>query len=78
MGKYDLDNGAYDQWLASKGKERELRARKAEKRSANTGVKGWHFGVSEKPFHAKDVHEFRQALDKRGCMMRDDVKKELK
>lgn len=78
MGKYDLDNQAYDTWLAENRKTRELRQRKNEKRSLNTGAKGWHFGVGDTPFYTKDTKEFKKELDKRGLMVRDDVRKELK
>lgn len=78
MGKYDLDNQAYDSWLAQNGKERELRKRKVEKRSANDGIRGWHFGIADRPVHAKDRESYRYELKKRGLMLRDDVKKELR
>lgn len=78
MGKYDLDNEAYDQHLAKNKNEKELRSRAKERRNANKGVVGWHFGCGGAPFKTKNVGEFRHELDKQGLMMRDDVKRELK
>ncbi len=78
MGKYDLDNYAYDQHLSRNKKEGELKKRQAERKNANTGVKGWHFGCGEKPFRARNKEEFRHELNKRGLMMRDDVNKNLR
>jgi hypothetical protein len=78
MGKYDLDNQEYDQWLAKNKKERELRNRQIERRNANKGYSGWHFGIDTKPVHTKNKEEFKRELEKRGLMMRDDVRKDLK
>ena len=77
-GNTGLDSQEYDQWLSKNGKERELRSRTIEKRNANSGVKGWHFGLGGEPVHTKNIGEFKRELDKRGLMMRDDVKKNLK
>lgn len=59
-------------------RERELRARRAERRAANRGYAGWHFGLSDKPFYAKDKEGFRKELEKRGLVMRDEVVRRLK
>ena len=78
MSKHDLDNYEYDQFLASKRKEKELMRRKEERRAANKGYEGWHFGLGDKPVHVKNKEEFKRELDKRGLMMRDDVKRKLR
>lgn len=78
MGKYDLDNYQYDAFLVEHGKEKELRRRRIERRSANRGYSGWHFGIDDKPVYANDKEEFKHELDKRGLMMRDDVRKTLR
>lgn len=78
QGNKGLDSQAYDQWLAKNGKEGELRKRNAERRNANTGVKGWHFGIGDRPVHTKNKEEFKRELDKRGLMMKDDVRNRLK
>ena len=78
MGKYDLDNYEYDNYLVENKKERELRDRKSARRCANKGYEGWHFGIGSKPIYTRDKQEFKHELDKRGLIMRDDVKKELR
>ena len=78
MGKYDLDNPEYDNFLSSKGKEKELRKRHLERRNANKGCKGWHFGLGDKPVYCKDKEDYKRELDKRGLMVRDDVKRNLR
>lgn len=78
MGKYDLDNAEYDDYLSSKGKEKELRSRHLERRNANKGCKGWHFGLGEKPVHCKNKEDFKRELGKRGLMLEDDVRKRLR
>lgn len=78
MGKYDLDNDEYDSWLASNKREKELRKRNYERKHANKGYEGWHFGIGRRPVYCRNREEFRRELDKRGLMMRDDVRKELK
>lgn len=77
-GNTGLDNIAYDHWLAANHKEKELRARHIERRNANKGYAGYHFGIDEKPIFAKDKEDFRKRLAERGLVMRDDVKKELR
>lgn len=77
-GSTGLDNPEYDSFLASKGRERELRQRTVERRNANKGYEGWHFGIGEKPVYTRDKAEFKRELKKRGLMMRDDVNKRLK
>ena len=74
MGKYDLDNNEYDTWLADNKKEKELRKRHPERRNANKGYRGFHFGLGEVPVHCKDKAEFKRALDQRGLMMSEDAK----
>lgn len=75
MGKYDLDNREYDNWLVSHKKTNELRDRKEARRNANKGYEGYHFGIDPKgPVYAKDKAEFKRELEKRGLMMADDVK----
>ena len=73
MGRGDtgLDSREYDHWLAKNKKEKELRERKEERRAANTGYTGWHFGLGDKPVHTKDKQEFIKELDKRGLAMKD-------
>ena len=78
MGKYDLDNQEYDDYLARNKKERELRLRNAERRDANKGIEGWHFGLGETPVKVRDKDEFKKELEKRGLMLRDDVKRRLR
>lgn len=73
-GSTDLDNYEYDKFLAANKKEKELRERKVERRSLNSGYKGWHFGIDKKPVYTRDKEEFRKELDKRGLMMEDDIK----
>ena len=77
-GRTDLDNKEYDDYLASNKKERELRDRHLQRRNANKGYEGWHFGVDAKPFYTKDKDEFKKELDKRGLGMRDDIRKSLR
>ena len=78
MGKYDLDRYDYDEWLAKNKKERELRERRVARRNANKGYEGYHFGLGGGPVYTKNKDEFRRELDKRGLMMRDDVKRNLR
>ena len=84
-GNTNLDSTEYDDFLVEKAKrgghfgkgaEREIRQRNDEKR--NKGYKGWHFGIDGKPIYCKDKSEFKEALDKRGLMMKDDVRRRLK
>lgn len=77
-GDTSLSNTEYDTYLAKNGKEGELRRRNSERRNANKGYKGWHFGLGEKPVHTRDKTEFKRELDKRGLLMKDDVKRNLK
>lgn len=75
MGKYDLDNREYDNWLVSQKKTKELRERKEARRSANKGYEGHHFGIDPRgPVYTKDKDHLRRELDKRGLMLADDVK----
>lgn len=75
-GSTSLDNYEYDAFLVKHKKERELKLRKIGR--TNKGYKGWHFGLGDRPIHAKGKEEFKRELDKRGLMMRDDVRKRLK
>lgn len=77
-GSTDLGNTEYDHYLAANKKERELRERHLERKNANKGYAGWHFGIGEKPIFAKDKEDFRKKLSERGLIMRDEVRKELK
>ena len=77
-GNTGLDNYEYDHWLSKNKKEGELRRRQVERRNANKGYAGWHFGIGDKPVHTKDKEEFRRELARRGLMMREDVRKDLK
>ena len=77
-GRIGLDSNEYDSWLANNGKERELRKRNAERKNANKGYEGWHFGLGEKPVHAKNKEEFKRALNDRGLMMRDETRRNLR
>jgi hypothetical protein len=77
-GNKGLDSKEYDVWLADNKKERELRERHIERRNANKGYSGWHFGIDEKPIFAKDKDDFKKKLAERGLVMRDDVKHTLK
>jgi len=76
MGKYDLDNYEYDDFLAKKGKHREVKERKEARK--NKGYEGWHFGIGEKPVKVRDKEEFKRELDKRGLVLRDEVRRNLK
>ena len=58
--------------------ERELRERHIERRNANKGYEGYHFGLGDKPVYTKDKTEFQHELAKRGLMMKDDVKRKLR
>jgi len=77
-GNTGLDNREYDQYLSDNKKERELRQRHIERRNANKGYTGWHFGIDSKPVFCKDKDSFKKELEKRGLAMRDDVKRELR
>ncbi len=76
--KKDLADSDYDEYLSKNKKERELRSRHIERKNANKGYKGWHFGLGEQPVHCKDKEEFNRELSKRGLMMQDDVKVPIK
>jgi len=79
-GNTGLDNPEYDEHLAKQRKEKELIERRKARKAANKGYEGYHFGISEdgKPVYTRDKDEFRRELDKRGLMMRDDVKRNLR
>lgn len=75
-GSTDLDNYEYDRWLADNHKEKELISRKQERRSANKGYRGWHFGIGDKPVYTETKEEFRQELKKRGLGIYDEARPE--
>jgi len=77
-GSTSLDNYDYDAHLSMSGNTRELRKRQAERRNANKGYEGWHFGLGDKPVYTKGKEEFKRELRRRGLMMRDDVGKNLR
>ena len=77
-GSTSLDNYEYDSWLADHKKERELRQRRIERKNANKGYEGWHFGIDDKPVHTRDKEAFKKELQKRGLLMRDDVSRRLR
>ena len=77
-GSTELDSYEYDDFLAKNKRYRELRERNAERRNANNGIEGWHFGIGEKPVYTRNKEEFKKELAKRGLMLKDDVRRELK
>ena len=77
-GRTDLSSREYDHYLAEHHKERELGERHIERKNANKGYEGWHFGLGEKPVFAKDKDDFKKKLEERGLIMRDDVKRPLR
>lgn len=77
-GDKSLASHEYDTWLSQNKKERELRERHIERRNANKGYEGFHFGIDAKPVYTKDKESFKQELAKRGLMMRDDVQRKLR
>ena len=77
-GSTDLSSQEYDDYLSENKKERELRERHLERKNANKGYEGWHFGIDDKPVHCKDKDAFKKELEKRGLMIRDEVKRTLK
>lgn len=77
-GSTSLDNYEYDEHLAQNKKEKELRERHLERKNANKGYSGWHFGIGDKPVYTKDKDAFKKELEKRGLMMKDDVRRNLR
>ena len=77
-GSTNLDSAEYDDYLSENKKERELRQRHLDRRNANKGYEGFHFGLGDKPIYTKDKDAFKKELEKRGLMMRDDVKRRLR
>lgn len=78
-GSTGLDNMAYDDFLASNKKERELRDRHVERKNAHKkDMSGWHFGIDTKPVKVKDMQEFRRELDKRGLSIKDEFGKQAR
>jgi len=77
-GNTDLSSQEYDDYLTQNKKEKALRERHLERRNANKGFEGWHFGLGDKPVYTKDKEAFKRELEKRGLVMRDDVKRELR
>ena len=82
-GSRGLDSNEYDAWLAenagkSRTKREELKTRQHERKYANDGVRGYHFGIDTKPVYTEDLTHFKHELEIRGLMLRDDVKKNLR
>ena len=77
-GSTKLDNPEYDDYLAKHGKDKELRRRHIERKCANKGYEGWHFGLGDKPVYTKDKDAFKRELKRRNLLMRDDVRRNLK
>ena len=82
-GNTDLTSNEYEQYLASKSKNsrsarQELAQRHKDKRNANDGYRGWHFGIGDAPVKCESKEHFKHELNKRGLMMRDEEKKNLK
>ena len=66
-GDTSLASKEYDQYLASNKKEKELRERRIERRNANKGYEGWHFGIDPKgPVYTRTKEDFKRELSKRG------------
>ena len=80
MGRGDtsLTSHEYDDFLSENKKEKELRARHIERRNANKGYAGFHFGIGDEPVYTKNKDAFKKELEKRGLVMRDDVKRRLR
>ena len=78
VGKYDLDNYEYDDFLARKKDKVELKKRHEERKAANKGYEGYHFGLGNTPVYTKDKEEFNRELKKRGLMLKDDVRRGLR
>ena len=83
MGK-DLRNYDYDKYLSgkannSRGARRELEQRKTRRKEAHdsSGV-GYHFGIDDHVVKVESKEHFKHELDKRGLMMKHEVKKELR
>jgi len=80
MGKRDLDNFEYDDFLAknkgSRSARQEVEQRHAERK--NKGYSGWHWGLGDKPVYCRDKEEFEREVEKHGLVIRDDVKKTLR
>lgn len=72
-GSTELDNWEYDEWLSKQGNEKELRLRNRERKGANDGIKGWHFGIDDKPVYAKDKKDYLKKLDKRGLTLEGEL-----
>jgi len=77
-GSTSLDSYEYDSWLADHKKERELRRRRIERKNANKGYSGFHFGIDDKPVYTRNKEEFKKELERRNLLMRDDVHKRLR
>jgi len=75
MSKRGLDNYEYDKYLSDNKKERELRERRIERKNANKGYEGWHFGIDAKPVHTRNKEEFRRELEKRGLAIKDEYQR---
>jgi hypothetical protein len=66
-GDTSLASKEYDQYLVSNKKESELRQRRLDRRNANKGYEGHHFGIDPRgPVYTRDKAEFKRELAKRG------------
>ena len=81
-GSRSLDNPEYDSYLASRKGSRsarqELEERNLDKRNANDGIRGYHFGIGDKPVYTESMEHFKHELETRGLMLKDDVRKNLR
>ena len=84
MGKKDLTDNSYDDFLTEKSKtsrsaKQELQQRHIERRNAhNSEGVGYHFGLGDQPVKIESREHLRNELEKRGLMLEVDVKKNLK
>ena len=84
MGKKDLTDNSYDDFLTEKSKtsrsaKQELQQRHIERRRAhNSEGVGYHFGLGDQPVKIESREHLRNELEKRGLMLEVDVKKNLK
>ncbi len=83
-GNTDLSSNEYDDYLSSRAKtndgaRKELEQRKKDKKFAHKsdGV-GWHFGLGDKPVKVESREHLKAELNRRGLMLRTDVKRDLR
>jgi hypothetical protein len=83
-GKTDLSSSDYDAFLASRAQtsrsaRQELEQRHNERRNAHDGQGiGYHFGLGDKPVKITSEEHLKVELDKRGLMLKHEVKKNLR